>query len=233
MVYFEKRKYERAEIAEILGLNPKDHNFARQVRSKLESLGFSEEDYVYTRSGVTILWIPQTPKEKIGYLVRLLGIDPQVDVHNFAMFLYGIAVSEDLQTMPWQERSDWMEDNWDIKVSERTLRKWTSKLIELEFFTKEKREGVWWCTTKVNHESVRTLVESDEDIAYMHQYWDDWRAYRQTYKHSEVFTKLWDKYQCTFYKCPAFLTCAWNKPIVEELLGVVVDYIQDYWKHQE
>ena len=230
MVYFEKRKYNKEEIAGILGIKNLKSNFKRSVTTKLANLGFSEEDYIYTPKDVTILWIPQTPNEKIQYLVRLLGVDSQVNVHNFAMFLYGMAVSEDLQTMPWQERSSWMKDNWDIEVDERCLRRWTSKLIELEFFTKEKREGVWWCTSKVDGQSVRTTVESDEDIEYMHQYWDDWRTWRQTMNHKEVFTKLWDKYGCTFYKCPAFLTCAWNKPIVEELMGVVTVYVQEYWE---
>lgn len=231
MVYFEKRKYKKEEIAAILGIKNLKDNFKRSVETKLANLGFTEEDYQYIRGGdVVILWIPQTSSEKIQYLVRLLGIDSRVNTHDFAMFLYGMAVSEDLQCMPWPERSDWLKFNWNVDVSDRTLRKWTSKLIELEFFTKEKREGVWWCTAKVNGESVRDTVESEEDINYMHQYWEDWRMYRETMAYKDAFSKLWDKYQCTFYKCPAFLTCAWNLPIVEELCQVVVTYVQDYWE---
>lgn len=228
-VYFEKRVYTRDEMGAILRVDPKDPKFATKVKTRLGNLGFSEEDYIYTRKDVTILWVPTKVDEKITYLVRLLGIDTRVNVHNFSMFLYGLIISEDLQAMPWPEKSAWMKDNWDIEVDERCLRRWTSKLIDLGALTKEKREGKWWCSSKIGGETVRDLVESEEDIAYMRQYWEEWRSLKETLPYKNVFTKLWDKYQCTFYKCPEFLACAWNEPIIEELYSVMVQYVEEYW----
>lgn len=127
-VYFEKRKYSRQEIAEILELDPKDKNFSTKVKTRLSNLGFDkDEDFIYTSKEVTILWVPHSYEEKITYLVRLLGIDRQVDPLAFSTFLYRLALDgyNDCNKMPWVERAIWLKKECNINVTDRTLRSWT------------------------------------------------------------------------------------------------------------
>ena len=96
MVYFEQRDYTRAEMAELLNVKLNSSHFKRDIETKLKHLGFERgRDYSFPERSqdITILWIPQTPSEKIKYLVRLLGIDTHVNPYSFALFLYGMIVT--------------------------------------------------------------------------------------------------------------------------------------------
>lgn len=70
MKQLEVRFYGRAELAEILQVDLKNKNFARQVKNKLMNWGYSFE---YFRKGVNITRQPQTAQEKLAEIKSVVG----------------------------------------------------------------------------------------------------------------------------------------------------------------
>ena len=235
--YFECREYSTLELANLLGIKNTKDKLRRSIISRMKRLGFEEgRHYTFPKRSkqITILWIPQTSSEKIIYLVRLLlGITTEIDPYAFALFLYSMIVTEDLQAMPWEERSSFMLDNWGVKVSSTTLcSSWGKKLLTLGILTKDKREGMWWRSMKFEGEIIREPMVSEEQIKAAKDFWKEWYDLKKTLPNKQVFTIMWGKYECTYYKCPKLVACAWNEPLVEELMQAVDDYIQEMWSKE-
>lgn len=240
-VYFEKRKYSRQEIAELLNVDVKDTNFSTKVKTRLSNLGFDkDEDFIYTRKEVTILWVPHTYEEKVTYLVRLLGIDKQVDPIAFSTFLYRLALDgySDCNKMPWTERAVWLKEECDINVSERTLRRWTKKMIELDIITKDTSDYQCWRSTNIDGEIIREPVDTEELEQERAAYWLDYYRLKEDTKDIEdkkersnvIFSSLWGKYHCKYYNCCSFVFCAWeNNPIMKELRDLICEHMKDYY----
>lgn len=240
-IKFEERAYPRQEIGAILGVDPKDKKFADKIKRRLTNLGFIEnDDFIYTRKEVIILRIPKTIEERIEYLVRLLGIDRQVDVIAFSTFVYRLAFDPDFQTMPWEERATYLKDNDDIEVSEKTLRSsWGKKLIDLNIVMKDESDYEWWCTVNVDGTKVRSIVETDEEKAAMKEYWEfywgvkkeaDVEIKDKKERGQYIFNQVWGKFHCKYYKCKRFIFCAWQaNDVIEELLDLIEEYIEDRW----
>lgn len=232
--YFEKRAYTRQEIAEILRIDPKDKNFARKVRTKLENLGFHEDEghYIYTRKEVTILWIPQTREERIQYLVALLGIDKQVDAHAFAIFTYRMLWDEDYQRMPWQARTELLREQDDLEYDEKTYRRWTNKLLALDILRKDSTNSSIWGTVNINGEKVQFEVAPDDEgyIKYKTRRTELFNKYAELppkERWSKTFGDLWNEFHCVYYKCGSFDGKAWaDNDIIQELLETVSGYYE-------
>lgn len=231
-LYFEKRKYQREEMATILKLDPKDKNFAQKVKNRMNNLGFGEEDYIYTRKDVTILWIPQSPEEKIKYLVALLGIDKRVDPHAFAVFVYRMLWDEDYQRMPWKARTELLKYQDDLEYDERTYRSWTNKLIDLNVLKKDKTNFCIWRSFSVDGERVQEEVSSD-DVAWLKynnrriELFKQYSELSGREKWNKIFNDLWNEFHCVYYKCGSFEGKAWSdNKIIEELLSLISGYYE-------
>ena len=68
MKQLEERVYTKAEMAEILGINPKDKNFKRNVENTLTKWGYDYEFPPYSKT-ITITYIPD--KATNPYIIRL------------------------------------------------------------------------------------------------------------------------------------------------------------------
>lgn len=134
------------------------------METKLRNWGYG---YDYTRYGVTILRRPATAEEKLKeLLIRKLDLDVQNDAVAFARFVDSFR--DDLfASMPWEERSVYMRKNYGIEVSERTLRRWFSKLIKNEIAIKGE-ERTYWCTEKPNWlEKIRSPATKEEYDSFL------------------------------------------------------------------
>lgn len=240
-IYFEKRKYSRQEIAEILELDMSDKNFSTKVKSRLTKLGFDkDEDFIYTSKEVTILWVPHSYEEKVTYLVRLLGIDRQVDPIAFSTFLYRLALDgyNECNKMPWAERAIWLKEECDIDVTDRTLRRWTKKLIELGIITKDTSDYQCWCSSNIDGKTIREPVNTPELEKERDAYWQDYFKLKENTKDIEnkkeradfIFRALWQKYHCKYYNCCCFVFCAWEEnPIMKELRDLMCEHMEAYY----
>ena len=64
--------------------------------------------------------------------------------------------------MPWGERSVYMKKKYGIEVTERTLRRWFSKLIKNEIAVKGE-EVTYWRTEKPSWiETIRSFATKEE-----------------------------------------------------------------------
>lgn len=232
-IYVEKRKYNKKEFAALIGVNPQANNLNRDLKRKLSGMGFSEEDYQILRTEIIILWVPQTPEEKIPYLCRLLGIDTQVDAYNFTTFVYCLLEEEDFQCRPWEERAIWLKDCYGIEVSESTLRHWCSKLMKEDTLIKNKDTYTWWSTTTIDGVKIREEL-ADDDLS-IEAYRDfnkeffnreDVKNMDKKTRGSVWFSEMWNTFGCKFYKCYAYEFSPWHSEILQELINVGREYIE-------
>ena len=239
-IYVEQRTYKLKELAPIIAVDPQNRNLKRAVKTKLNGMGFIEgQHYSFPehRNGIiTILWVPTKAEDKIQYLVRLLGIDKQVDSWSFAVFVYRLLHDKDFNCMPWAEREAYLFDNDEIKVSERTLRKWTSKLIDMDAVIKDDDDYQWWKTESYEGYKIRTPLDvDDEEInnyrEFCHDFFEreDVKKMDKKTRGYQFFTESWNKFGCKFYKCHAFLFGAWHTEILEELINIIDDYVEQKW----
>lgn len=149
----------------MLGVNAADSShFKRNVENKLKTWGYG---FAYERAGVTILRRPALPEERLReLLIRKLDLDVQNNAIAFARFVDSFR--DDLfASMPWQERAVYMRKNYGIEVSERTLRRWFSKLIKNEIAVKGE-ERTYWCTEKPNWlETIRSPATKEEYDSFL------------------------------------------------------------------
>ena len=224
-VYISVGDKDREMLADMFDLDVKDtKHFKRNVERWLEKLGYTQEQYIWQGrgKGLTITWIPETPEEKIEYLVRALGIDERVDVRAFATFVYALLRDLDIQGLPWAEKEKYVQENYGIDVSLPTLKRWADKLKDMGEITTDKTQYKWWCSYKVNGETVREEINATDPE--LQQYQED---IKQMYSTGQLdFGTLWDKYGCKYYKSYYLTFGAWHSELIDELLNVVEEYLE-------
>jgi len=222
------RVYTRVEIAEIIGIDPKNKNFARKVKDTLQKWGYS---YQYKRTQVTILKMPQTKEERIAEIaLRELGLDVQVDAPAFAAFLFALQFDEEFGCSPWSTRVKLIDKMFDIKVAESTLRKWAKKLIDLNLIIKEPENRQLWYTVSVDGEKFQSPVE--EDMEAYEYYKKDMQTFLKEEQEREnpevwktVYKRLWDKHKTVYYWCKPF-TC---NALVNEDIRRMFELVEDLY----
>ena len=73
-------------------------------------------------------------------------LDIRVDIKSFICFLKAFEEIEGFEAMPWAEREDCIKFLYGITVSERTLRKWCNKLLEIGTLAKSDIAKAYWRT---------------------------------------------------------------------------------------
>ena len=138
--------------------------------------------------------------------------------------------------MPWAEREAYLFDNDEIKVSERTLRKWTSKLIDMDAVIKDDDDYQWWKTESYEGYKIRTPLDTDDEELnnyreFCHDFFEreDVKKMDKKTRGYQFFTETWSKFGCKFYKCHAFIFGAWHTEILEELINIIDDYVEQKW----
>lgn len=230
MQQLECRFYPRAEIAEVLSVNPKDSkHFKRNITDKLEKWGY---DYTYTTAGVEITGIPKFPEEKLReILIRELDLDVQVDPHYFAYFICAFTDISYFDSMPWEERAVLMQLEYDVEVTDRTLRNWCSKLIDKNLIQKCGRD-TFWKTERFGSEKKRTLVSADDET--MAKYFQKKKEYYEAARIAAekagkqgreaaaeawdtTYKSLWSEFGCCYYRCRGLLFNALEQDYIYEI----------------
>lgn len=228
MQQLELCSYSRAEIAKILDVNVDDTNhFKRNVEAKLQKWGYS---YEYSRKTVTLTKAPTTADEKLAeILVREYDIDVRIDTYAFAAFLYSLVVFPEFGSMPWEERAKWLEEEFGVEVSDRTLRSWCSRLISTSTVHKDDTYKTRWITSYYNGEKSRDLVDGDKELE---EFAD---GYQQTKlelleKYKELSDKekwncvrkdLWEKYKCCVYYCKGITLTAFDSTSLDTMQELI------------
>lgn len=235
MKQLELRTYSREEIADVLNVNIKDTNhFKRNVENKLNNWGYS---YKYSRRQFEILRAPTTANERLSEIMqRAYGMDIRIDTIAFASFLYSLVVFPEFIAMPWEERSKFLEEEFGICISDRTLRSWCAKFIESGYIVKDESYKVRWITGYYDGEKYREVI--DEDDITMKEYADKYQQEKQKLlkkykdlppkeKWENVIREMWDKYHCCIYYCKGLQLSAWDNQMDMETLQEVIELINE------
>lgn len=236
-ILIEKKTYANKELAPLIGVNPESAKLKRDITNQLTAMGFEDgEDFSFPKRGyITILWIPQTPEERIPYLCKLMGIDTRVDAFNFATFVYCLLEEEDFQYRPWEEKSVWLKDCCGIEVSERTLRSWTSKLMKTDTLIKDTDSYTWWTTTTIDGTKIREELDDDDQSIEAYRDFNKEFFNREDVKKMDKktrgscwFSEMWSTFGCKFYKCYRYTFGAWHNELLQDLIDTTKE-----WMNQE
>lgn len=230
----ELRAYSREEIALVLGVDLKDTNhFKRNIEAKLNKWGYS---YEYSRKAVTITRAPTSAYERLAeIMIRNYDMDIRIDTFAFSTFLYSLVVFPEFVSMPWEERAIFLKDEFNVEVSDRTLRSWCARFFESGTLIKNNDIKTRWVTSYVDGEKCRMLVDGDP---YLEQaadtYFKDFSNLMKTYKDLPkkerwdiVHKTLWDKYHCCYYSCKGISFSAWDDVSSFEVLQEMIELVNE------
>jgi len=226
--------YTREEIANILGVNINDTNhFKRNVENKLIKWGYS---FKYSRKEVTITRIPTTADEKLAeILIREYNLDIRIDTNAFAAFFYSIVVFPEFSSMPWEERAEFLKDEFGVCVSDRTLKSWCSRLLQTSTVVKDDSNKTRWITGYYQGEKYRELVDGDKELEKladdyrksMKELLDKYKTIENKEKWALVRKELWNKYQCCIYYCKSIAATAFDNTESLETLQEMVELVNE------
>ncbi len=205
MKQLEVRFYSLDELAMEIG-RKRDSHFAGNAKNDLTKWGYEWE--WKKRRGVTITKRPETAQEKLAEIMnRRFGLDIQVLVYPFACFMWMLLTMDEFDSMPWPVREEEIEFWYGIKISERTLRRWSARLLATDSLHKGE-DSTTWRTSRCNGEVSRELVD-DNDADYI-RYKSRRSALITEYMNhgltkskawGEAFKQLWREFGCCYYHC--------------------------------
>lgn len=200
------RFYSREEIGQIVNINTSNNQFARKIKTTLTNWGYS---YTYSRKGVQITRIPTKPIEVLKeILIRVYGLDTQIDTYKFAVFIIALSSGDGgFISAPWEERSKYLKEVFDVEVTARTLQSWNNKLIKTGTVKKSEVDKSYWRSYYVGTEKFREEVSENntERKSYWKRFWE-----LQKVKDKNIFDKLWKEFGCCYYSCSTLLVSAWD-----------------------
>lgn len=243
MQQLECRFYPREEIAEALSVSPKDSkHFASKVKATLEKWGYQ---YDYSRRGVKITETPNLPEERLReILIRELNLDVQIDAYAFACFICAFTDIDSFDSMPWEERAQWMKYKYGITVTDRTLRSWCSKLIEKNIIQKG-GELTFWKTERYGKEKYRSKINPDYEE--MIQYFQKRTEYIELAKEAALkagqdektanstawavtMKKLWTEFGGCYYTCKGLMFNAIGEDYIFEIYELAQEIAAAAWE---
>lgn len=248
MKQLQKQFYGRQEIAELLKVDINDNkHFKRNIENKLTKWGYS---YEYSRKGVEITRQPETAEERLSeIIIREYDLDIQIEITEFANFIYLLLVDEEFVSMPWGKRVEYMKEQLDLDISESTLKRWAKKLLDMNLVAKDKISRTYWATFYIDGEKQRVPVDNEDTEKAMCAYME----YRNQKKNEFVengkrkgrkdYGKLnsdawkyamgeaWEKFHTCYYSCGSLCLNAIGEEAQE--IFELVEEVCSHGIHQE
>lgn len=224
-------RYTRVEIAKLLDVDINDSkHFKRNTINKLDRLGYK---YNYTMKYVDIIK-HNSIEDEIVHLIRIAGIDEQVDTKSFAIFLYRMLYDEDYQSLPWDERVDLFNWNDNLVLSKSTIYRWTKKLESFGelIISKSKEDRTLWKTYLENGKKCRIEIDNPDNEEYKEYSNRRTELINSGLSYGKATKELWEETHTCFYYCGRVSFNAFHNQEVEELIVLVKDYVENYlWRN--
>lgn len=220
-IRLETREYLREEIAEIMSISPKDHNFARKVKSRLDNWGY---EYKYSAPKVVITKAPLTSEERLKeLLIRKLHLDIQTNLKGFALVFYLLATDYGFATSPWLTKENTIVKEYGYDIDDGTMRHWASKLIRANIIAKDISAPEPWRTVIVNGSKKQERLDmSDEKTVkekeeyyklrseYLREADMEYQKVTQTEEKNPnrwkiAIKRLWKEKHCCYYTVKPFV----------------------------
>lgn len=219
MQQIEVRNYSRTEMAEMLKVEITDTHFSRKVQSILTKWGYS---FVYSRKAIQITAAPSTAQERLNeLLIREFDLDIRIDIGKFATFVY-LLMDEEFSSMPFGERANVMKQDYNIEVSEITLKRWYKKLVDYNVVETNRLRKTYWVSMYVDGQKTRMKVDEDDEgkIKYENR---RRKLAEQNIKdgmnkadaYSSANLTCWKEFKCCYYSCNTIILNAFNQEFFE------------------
>jgi len=154
-----------------------------------------------------------------------LNIDIQINPKAFACFISAFHEIDHFDSMPWDERAVWLDCEYGIQITGRTLRSWSNKLIEKGIFLKSEQR-TFWKTEYHGRTKMRSPVDPENEE--LQSYYQDRKAYIQKSKKQMIednidpkvaaanawamaTMELLEKYHCVYYTCKSLNVTAFSE----------------------
>lgn len=219
MQQIEVRNYSRTEMAELLKVEITDTHFSRKVQSILTKWGYS---FVYSRKAIQITAAPSTAQERLNeLLIREFDLDIRIDIGKFATFVY-LLMDEEFSSMPFGERANVMKQDYNIEVSEITLKRWYKKLVDYNVVETNRLRKTYWVSMYVDGQKTRMKVDEDDEgkIKYENrrrkiaeQNIKDGMNKADAYSSANLI--CWKEFECCYYSCNTIILNAFNQQFFE------------------
>ena len=129
MEQLERRAYSRAELEEIFRTSRLD-----SIKRSLERAG-----YGFTSAGrgntstITITALPKPPTAFEGFAKREFACGPQARLEDMETFFSLLLFDTEFRYFPATYQAQLLREQYDITISDQTLRNWKKKLIDLNW----------------------------------------------------------------------------------------------------
>lgn len=228
MKQLEIKTYTKQEIADITNTDINDRHFARKVRDILTNWGYSFE---YSRRSVNITRIPETATERLSELmIRCYDLDTQANTYDFAIFTYCLLADLDgFSSMPWEARNKYLDEAWNVRVSDRTLRTWCSKLIKTNTVYKDKGIKTYWHSFMSGGVKYQEELENGKLNPEWKEYWELFFKLKAAGE-TNLGGKCYEQLGYCVYSCPSFIFSAWDDnglEILDQLYSLIAEIAAD------
>lgn len=219
MQQIEVRNYSRTEMAELLKVEITDSHFSRKVQSILTKWGYS---FVYSRKAIQITAAPSTAQERLNeLLIREFDLDIRIDIGKFATFVY-LLMDEEFSSMPFGERANVMKQDYNIEVSEITLKRWYKKLVDYNVVETNRLRKTYWVSMYVDGQKTRMKVNEDDEGKIKYENRRRKLAEKnikdgmnKADAYSSANLTCWKEFKCCYYSCNTIILNAFNQEFFE------------------
>ena len=219
MQQIEVRNYSRTEMAELLKVEITDTHFSRKVQSILTKWGYS---FLYSRKAIEITAAPSTAQERLNeLLIREFDLDIRIDIGKFATFVY-LLMDEEFSSMPFGERANVMQQDYNIEVSEITLKRWYKKLVDYNVVETDRLRKTYWVSMYVDGQKVSMKVDEDDEGKIKYENRRRKLAEKnikdgmnKADAYSSANLTCWKEFKCCYYSCNTIILNAFNQQFFE------------------
>lgn len=244
MEQLELRSYDRKEIASILHVNPAPKNFKRDTENRLSRWGY--QYVIVDRGPVIITGKPETPEDRLKEIMfRLFELDTQTGTNGemdngstvFACHLHFMMTEEIAETMPWDERYAWLNENYGVTACPPCLQRWTNRLIAHDIMNKSSTGAMWWMTYYIDGVKHRVPVdETDPELINYREYKAKILPEMLRRTNGNVNTAyhllekcLWAVFHCRYYQCKCLQVNGLTDEDTETVLALVDKIVDDHF----
>lgn len=133
---FEQRTYTRAELQEIFKSDDTD-----VYRKALKRMGYIIESGGKMQNyWIKIIGLPEPPSEFEKFAKREFSSGPQTNFKAMEAHLFLLFYEPEYQFLPSNHQAKYLERNYNIEVTDQSLRNWQNLLIERNWIAKDKEK---------------------------------------------------------------------------------------------
>lgn len=149
--------YKPKELYEFFGINTANGNGSKNLRAKLNELGY-EFDWPKGKQSIMITGLPKLSTSAI------LKEKTQIDKTGFACFVVSFLDTE-FQAMPVKKRIEYLNDKYGVQITESTYTRW-KRALDQKGLLRKGEEKVFWRTigTDENKQQEKVTGYADREV---------------------------------------------------------------------